>query len=397
MSKNPRLLAQAYCDLVNANLSVTGKRRGTFLDSLKTTLLGYLSEHPNAGLEDLYSAYSSPADMARRIDAAMTDPECTDDDILRQFRKPPCHCGHANNTKPVIGYKKLTAKQAHELLTRLQNGEKLTPEDLEAYPDGDPAELTEMAESDDDEKPDLLDRLEHIADDFDMANELAEQGADVPTIACLTHLPAMALYLGGYGEPGDDLSEYIVPVKFEMMGTVKVKATCLDDAILTASTNDLPVPENAILVPGTYMTCHDKDTIALYTDKYRNGKMVDAPVEVSAVTAMADRDALLESMDPDHIMDLLIYTLGLNPHEVRALFDSVEDKAPVVKHIHVECKNDCDNCPVIQLLGECPEKNAETDSANGDIDDKISNDKADQVCFFDNIEEVPDGQADDEG
>lgn len=444
MGKNANLLADAYCDLIEAKLPIVGKHQRRHLDEIRAIVTTCVKNNSNKlGLEDLYEIYGSPADVANKLAAAMADPESTDDPVRSIFAKS----NGAGDNAVKIGMKVLTYEQAQEIMQKIINGENLSPDDFEKFEDANIEDVMHDI-CDNDNHDDIESHMAEVAAVFERANEMADAGMDVGQIALLNSIPTMALYLGGFGEPNDDMEDFIVPVKFEMQGFVKIRATSVDDAIMTANTyvNKIPAPADATVVPGSMQVCTENDMVGMYTDKYRLNKLAMTPAETDIITPLSKRDEILETCDPDKIMDTILTIMGIDTDELDDCDDECEynhddedydcrwDKGepdydnddadayieldipcsgkcpecdvpkafgscPIMKtcanhddytnvnlHVTVTCHENCDNCPVPDFLGECPIIDCNDNDASDEPD---YDNESDDGCFFDDIEELP--------
>lgn len=454
MSKNTNLLVDAYCDLIEAKLPITGKAQRRYLDELRHIATNYMLNNGNRpGLEDLYDMYGTPDTVARKLAAIMSDPESTDFDISRVI------CNHEksenNKTKRHIrGCKRLTPEQAHNLMQKLSRGEEITPEYLSQFEDADIAEIGAEINKHcncHNNNADVENKLAEMAAAFDEANAMADAGADIAEISLHTDIPTTALYLGGFGEPADDMTDYIIPVRFTMQGFVKVKATSVEDAIMTAdmAIPRIPVPKQSELVPDTMKICHDESMVALFTDKFRLGRLKLEAMDTDIVTPLIDRDEMLDKADPNIIMDTILNIMGIDTDSNNAYAncncdcdndnhsdnhqwipsettdDDYDDADAVVEidiecdgncsecgipesfgscpiqkecanhgaekqvmlHLTVPCYGECDECPIANFLGECPILNFDD---NDESDDSIHAESYEtDDCFFDDIDELP--------
>lgn len=456
MNKNEhvRLLANAYCDLIESKLTVTGKIQNHHLNELHDISMGWLAnQNKKPGLEDLYNMFGTPETVA----AMLSDPETRDLDIESIINTKNAHAVANEDPMRIMGCKKLTHAQAKDLMARIAAGEELSAADFEQYED---AEIPEIINdiinhrSDDDcdcKCHDIEEKLAEMASAFEEANALADAGADVAEISLHTDIPTTALYIGGFGEPADDIADFIIPVRFTMQGFVKVKATSVADAIMTADMNskDIPVPEQSTLVPDTMKICHDESMVAMFTDKFRLGKLKLDAADSDIVTPLIHRDEVLEKADPDIIMDTILSIMGIDTddcdecdcgHEhnilpisempseigewVRTGDDDEDDDADayieismncdgkcsecgvpesfgscpimaeqknhdprdtVTLNLTIPCYGKCCQCPVPNYLGECPIKDWDDEE---DTDDEKTN-YDDDDCFFDDIDELP--------
>lgn len=270
MSENINLLADAYCDLIEAKLPIKSKQQHRYLNEIHRIITDRINASDcSIGLKDLYEIYGRPAEIAERLSAIMSDPENTDNsiaDILDNGHAP----GKSGSNEPHID----------KAINVTQDG------------------------SDDKRRERLAKQMSDIIDKLEKADIMDKAGMSVAQISLLTEIPTFALYLHGFGEPENDMSEYIIPVKFEMQGFVKVKATSVDDAAMTADIfGDLPIPEHADFVPGSVKICTDHNMISMFTDKYRQGKLELIPEESGIMSPIADRDNIIAKSNPDILLD----------------------------------------------------------------------------------------------
>lgn len=398
MSKKPNridTLATAYCDLIESKLPIIGLHQRQFLDDMKSMVTKFLTENTAAGLEDLYERFGNPVDTANRLAAIIADPESAEDPIMAYYAQTDdasdnnceCHC--------------------------------------------------------DDDCP-----MADILRAYDIANAMADDGTPIADIAVETGLPLSLLYMGGWGDPNADMRDFIIPVRYQMTGLIKVRATSIEDAIITTINDDTcsPIPVNARMVHDTYDVCTNKDTVAMYTDLYRSGKLGYEPTDSGIVSPLQHRDQILEDGDMAalshilrmhgiHIDDEPAYAFEQRKHdEIRPEdFDGAHalavidtecdgkcDECDVIKafgdcpirhkhenhsadqkinlHMTVPCYGICDECPVKTYLNDCPLQhiiNGECDCCDGSAEQAVNctchadSDNEDQVCFFDDIDELP--------
>ena len=385
--KNANLLVDAYCDLIEAKMPIVGKSQRRYMDELRRIATNYMRQNNyQANLEDLYGMYGTPDSVARKLAAIMTDPENNDFDVSRIT----CHDEHPaeNNSTPRIrGCKRLTPAQAHELMQKLAHGEEITPEYLDQYEDADLSDISKEIDKhcncqnndcggdNDDANTNIDDAMAEMAAAFEEANAMADAGADVAEIALHTRIPTTALYLGGFGNPADDMADYIIPVRFVMQGFVKVKATSVNDAIMTANTyiNDIPAPANATLVPDTMAICTEDDMVSLFTDRFRQNKLKFEPADTELVSPLIDRDEMLDNADPNLIMDTILNIMGIETGNTDCLCDckdcecepkttcqwtatgdADDEDADATVELSIECDGKCQDCGVPESFGSCP-------------------------------------------
>lgn len=74
----------------------------------------------------------------------------------------------------------------------------------------------------------------------------------------------------------DKDKEFIVPVSWEMIGFLKVKAASADEAYhkVRMDLEDYPLPEQSCYADGSFSpACEEAEIIELYTDMYEKGEL----------------------------------------------------------------------------------------------------------------------------
>ena len=372
MSKNPTadLLVNAYCDLIEAKLPIVGLHQRQFLSDMKSMATSFMNENPNAGLEDLYDRFGDPADTASRLAAVIADPESAEDPITAYYGQPDMG---KKSQKVKVHSRKVSEEEAMRLMKDNCNCHK----DKHCHCD--------------DEDETHFDDILHA---YEIANKMADDGASIADISVMTGIPTTVLYMGGFGDPTADMRDFIIPVRYQMTGLIKVKATSVDDAIATAmnAEGDNPIPEHAHMVPETYEICTDSGKVAMYTDLYRSNKLGHEPTDSGWVSPLENRDEMLENCDDDGLSNIL-QMLGFKPVHVLEIDPS---EFPCIND------GDCENCVIMKLTGGCPrfiddgedaEHTCDCGHGAAQVDDPVNPEDAeisDQVCFFDDIEELPD-------